>query len=185
MILFVNACIRGKDSTTLELCRHYLAGAEDVQEVDLDALRLDPYTSDLLNYRTPLNEAQAWDDPIYDLAKQIKEADEVVIGAPYWDLSFPSVLKIYIEHCSVGELTFHYTDDGKCEGLCKSKRLVYISSCGGDCFADNHGFTYMQAISNMFGLGECYQVAACGMDVVGADRDAIMADAKRQIDELK
>ena len=44
------------------------------------------------------------------------KADEIVIGAPYWDLSFPAALKVYIEHVSVCDIAFHYTEDAQCEG---------------------------------------------------------------------
>ena len=43
------------------------------------------------------------------------EADEIVIGAPYWDLSFPAALKTYLEHCCVCDVTFHYTQEGRPE----------------------------------------------------------------------
>ena len=42
----------------------------------------------------------------------------------YWDLSFPAALKIYIEHAAVMGVTFHYTEEGRCEGLCLS--LIHI-----------------------------------------------------------
>ena len=50
---------------------------------------------------------------MFDLAKQLISADHVVIGAPYWDLSFPARLKIYLERCSVDKLTFLYDENGK------------------------------------------------------------------------
>ena len=34
------------------------------------------------------------------------------IGAPYWDLSFPAALKIWVEHMYVRNLTFRY-DPGR------------------------------------------------------------------------
>lgn len=35
--LFVNACLRGKESHTLVLCRDYLASKQDIVEIDADA----------------------------------------------------------------------------------------------------------------------------------------------------
>ena len=92
--LFVNACMRGEDSRTLALCREYLQGKEDVVEVDLAALGLKPFDAQMVAYRTEKQKAKAWDDPILDLSHQFAEADEIVIGAPYWDLSFPAALKV-------------------------------------------------------------------------------------------
>lgn len=109
--LFVNACMRGEDSRTLALCREYLQGKEEVVEVDLATLGLKPFDAQMVAYRTEKQKAKAWDDPIFDLSHQFAEADEVVIGAPYWDLSFPAALKVYMEHVSVCDIAFHYTDD--------------------------------------------------------------------------
>lgn len=122
--LFVNACMRGKEeSRTYKLCREYLAGKTDVVEVDLTANELSPFDGAMVSYRVEKQTAGAWDDPIFALSKQFAAADEIVIGAPYWDLSFPSALKAYMEHVSVCDITFHYTEDAQCEGLCKAKTL--------------------------------------------------------------
>ena len=115
-VLFVNACLRGDESRTLTLCREYLEGIEDVKEVNLSELRLEPYYGDSAAYRAQLEAKGLFDDPMFDIGKDFAEADEIVIGAPYWDLSFPAALKIYIEHAAVMGMTFHYTEEGICEG---------------------------------------------------------------------
>ena len=38
---------------------------------------------------------------MFDLASQFQQADEIVIAAPYWDLSFPAILKLYLENIYV------------------------------------------------------------------------------------
>ena len=182
--LFVNACMRSRNSHTLELCQHYLQG-KVYETVDLEQLQLAPFDFTRAAQRARLEKEGAWDDPYFDLAKQLKEADEVLIGAPYWDLSFPAALKTYIEHTSIDGLTFHFTEEGTCEGLCKSKRLVYVSSCGGYLDGANFGFEYLCGIARMFKLGDCYQIAAQGMDVIGNDTEAEMQKAFEQIDQLK
>ena len=42
-VLFVNACLRGDESRTLTLCREYLEGIEDGNEVNLSEMRHEPY----------------------------------------------------------------------------------------------------------------------------------------------
>ena len=126
--LFVNACMRGEASRTLALCREYLERFDDVVEVDVAALDLKPFDADRVAYRTEKQRAGEWDDPIFSLSRQFAEADDIVIGVPYWDLSFPAAFKTYLEHVSVCELTFHYTEDARCEGICKAKRITYITS---------------------------------------------------------
>lgn len=97
-VLFVNACLRGEGSHTLKLCREYLEGVEDVKEVNLAELKLEPYYAGPVAFRAQLEANNRFDDPLFDLAKDFAEADEIVIGAPYWDLSFPAALKVYVEN---------------------------------------------------------------------------------------
>ena len=182
--LFVNACMRGEDSRTLALCREYLQGKEEVVEVDLATLGLKPFDAQMVAYRTEKQKAKAWDDPIFDLSHQFAEADEVVIGAPYWDLSFPAALKVYIEHVSVCDIAFHYTEDAQCEGLCKATRLTYLTTCGGFVEGANFGYEYLCGIAKMFGIPEVRFVAAEGLDIVGIDVDVQMDKARAQMAKL-
>lgn len=184
-VLFVNACLRGDESRTLRLCRAYLEGLPNVHEVDLGQKRLSPLYRGEVKFRAQLELAGVYDDQIFDLSKQFAHADEIVIGAPYWDLSFPAALKVYIEHVSVNDLTFHYTDEGKCEGLCNAKHLTYITTCGGSVKDANMGYDYICGIAKMFGIPETRFVAAENLDVIGADIEAIMADALARVEKLK
>lgn len=182
--LFVNACMRGAQSRTLELCREYLAAKQDVVEVDLSALRLMPFDGAAAGHRYDLQKAGRWDDPVFDLAKQFASADEIVVGAPYWDLSFPAALKTYIEHVSVCDITFHYTEQGQAEGICKAQTLTYITSCGGFVEGANFGYEYLCGIASMFGIPETRFVAAEGLDVVGMNVEDQMNKARSSIAKL-
>ena len=99
----------------------------------------------------------------------VRGSDDIVIGVPYWDLSFPAAFKTYLEHVSVCELTFHYTEDARCEGICKAKRITYITTCGGFVEGANFGYEYIVGIAKMFGIPEVRFVAAEGLDIVGID----------------
>lgn len=184
-VLFVNACLRGEASRTLKLCREYLEGIEDVREVDLATLQLQPFYGDEVTRRAQLETAGDYSDPVFDLAKEFAAADEIVIGAPYWDLSFPSALKVYVEHVSVMDVTFHYTEDGRCEGLSRAKHLTYITTCGGRVAGANLGYEYFAGIANMFGIPEVRFAVAENLDVVGADVQASMDAARKTIAKLK
>ncbi len=184
-VLFVNACLRGERSRTLKLCTEYLEGKEDVEEVNLAKLDLKPFDVNMVDYRVEKQEACAWDDPIFALARQFADADEIVIGAPYWDLSFPAALKVYIEHVSVCELAFHYTEDARCEGLCRAKRMTYITTCGGFVDGANYGYEYMCGIAQMFGIPEVRFIAAEGLDVLGMNVEAQLDLAREKMARLK
>ncbi|MEY8315378.1 NAD(P)H-dependent oxidoreductase [Adlercreutzia muris] len=184
-ILFVNACLRGEQSRTLTLCREYLEGVGDVEEVNLAELRLEPYYGESAAYRAQLEKDGQFDDPMFDLGRQFAAADEIVIGAPYWDLSFPAALKVYIEHVAVMGMVFHYTAEGRCEGLCRAKHLTYITTGGGNVAAANFGYEYLRGIAGMFGIPETRFAAAENLDVVGADIEANLDAARARLAELK
>ncbi len=186
-VLFVNACVRGKDSRTDQLCRDYIsklpAGTE-VTEINLDEACLKPLDKEMLQKRDELLAAKNFDDPMFDYAKQIMEADYVLIGAPYWDLSFPALLKIYLEQCSVTGLTYIYNEMGIPEGQCKAKSLTYITTSGGPIGDFNFGYDYIKGLCLLFGIPKTYFASAEALDVWGNDVTKIMADAKDKITEI-
>ena len=61
-----------------------------------------------------------FDNPVFAYARQFAQADEIIIAAPFWDLSFPAVLKSYLEQINVVGITFRYTPEGIPEGLCRA-----------------------------------------------------------------
>lgn len=103
-------------------------------------------------------------------------ADEIVLAAPYWDFSFPAALKLYIESVTIRGLTFQYTPEGRPVGLCRAKRLVYVTTAGGPIVDQSFGFGYIESLSRLFyGIPSvlCYQ--AENLDIVGADVDGILS----------
>lgn len=174
--LFVNACTRGNASRTYQLAQAYLETAS-YEEVVLADLNLVPYTQAMVEKRLQLQLAQDFSDPLFDLAKQFAEADEIVIAAPYWDLSFPSILKVYVEHITVNQIAFHYTEEGRPEGLCNAQRLVYVMTAGGPGSSQNYGYEYFQGLAHMFGIKDTYCISADMLDVVGMDAQKILVDA--------
>ena len=97
-------------------------------------------------------------------AKQFAEADEIVIAAPFWDLSFPAILKAYIEQITVSGITFECIGGRRC-GLCKAKSLTYVTTSGGPVFAD-FGYEYIKALAKSFyGIGETKAYRAMNLDV--------------------
>lgn len=58
---------------------------------------LHPHTPAGLETRdAPLKQGRL-DDAMFRFSHQFAAADKIVIAAPYWDLSFPAILKTYIE----------------------------------------------------------------------------------------
>ena len=110
-------------------------------------------------------------------ARQFRDADEILVAAPFWDLSFPSILKVYLEHVSVCDITFGYASDGSSVGYCKAKRLLYFSSCGGFVGAEHLGFAYVQAFAEMMGIHDCEAYTLEGMDIDPSKRKDLLEHA--------
>lgn len=183
-ILFVNACVRPK-SRTLDLAKCLLGTiGEKYDEIDVAAGNIAPLDARTLEYREERIRAGDYSDPVFDLAKQFSRAETVVIAAPFWDLSFPAALKIYLENVLVAGLTFTYKK-GKSQGLCKAKRLYYVTTSGGNITAD-FGFSYIKAIAeNFFGITDVRLFCAEGLDVNGSDVIGITESVKEKIRKEK
>ena len=180
MVLFINACVR-KESRTKELAEFLLSKRnEPYEEVDLNAISFPAVDEAFLQRRDRLIEQQVFSDPLFDLARQFADADEIVIAAPFWDLSFPAALKQYLEQINVVGVTFSYTQEGIPAGLCRAKRLTYITTAGGEFFPEKFGAGYVKALAQSFyGIPEFRLVKATGLDLDGADVEAILESAKK------
>ena len=163
-ILFINACIRN-DSRTFVLAKNVMKDMDgEIVEVNLNIENIPPLNRELLEKHEQLISSGNTDDPMLRYAKQFAEADEIVIAAPFWDLSFPSLLKIYIEQITVSGITFKYID-GRPVGLCKAKRLTYITTSGGPIF-DDFGYAYVKTLAQRFyGIEKAKAVRAMNLDV--------------------
>ena len=182
MTLFINACVR-KQSRTKRLAEHLLsAGNESYVELDLNAIEFPIVDEDFLIMRDRLILNEDFNNPVFDLARQFAEAEDIVIAAPFWDLSFPAALKQYIEQINVTGITFSYTPEGVPFGLCKARRLTYITTVGGNYFPEEFGAGYIEALSqNFYGIPEFELIKATGLDIEGADVDEIINTAKKEI----
>ena len=183
-ILFLNGCVR-ENSRTLELANHVLSFLSgEREEVDLYNAKLSPLDAEGLEFRSKASINKDFSDECFKLAKQFAEADTIVIAAPYWDLMFPAVVKLYFESVTVSGLTFVYGENGIPKGLCKAKNLIYVATSGGPII-HNFGFEYVSALAKSFyGINEVKFISAQGLDIKGADADGIMRSAKDSVKDL-
>ena len=106
-----------------------------------------------------------------DLAKRIAAADRIVIAAPFWDMSFPSALKVFFENMSLFGVTFD-NNDKECYGLCKAEKIMYITSRGMNISTGDpleQATPYIKSLSYLWGGGELIVVAAQNMDYSSAE----------------
>ena len=182
MVLFVNACVR-KESRTKNLADHLLSKLkEPYEELYLNSINFPIVDEDFLSRRDRLIADRDFNDPMFDLAKQFAEADNIIIAAPFWDLSFPAVLKQYFEQINVRGITFCYSPEGIPTGLCKAKCLTYVTTVGGNFFPEEYGAGYVKALArSFFGIPEFRLIKATGLDMIGADVNTIIDSVKNEL----
>lgn len=185
MLLYIDGAVR-TNSRTRELA-DYLA---DKKVCEKEYVRLAQENISALDEKTLLIRDEAcrkgdFSNTYFKYAKQFAQADEIILVAPFWDLSFPSLVKTYLENICVTGLTFRYSDNGVPVGMCQAKRVYYVTTAGGTIFNDEFGFGYIKTLAQvMFGIGEVVLIKAENLDIIGSDVNKIMTDAKKEIDEI-
>ena len=184
-ILFINACVR-PESRTRELAQAVLDGLSgQVEEVNLGREHIGILDWEALQKRDALVHSGDFSAPMFRYARQLAGADEIVIAAPYWDLAFPALLKIYFESVMVSGLTFRYTPEGRPESLCRARRLIYVTTAGGPIVPFHFGYDYVEALArNFFGIPDVRCLTAENLDIVGVDPVPILAKAKEEAKAL-
>jgi len=188
-VLYIDCCVRGEQSRTARLAEAFLSALPEdcsVTRLNLMGEGLQPLYGPFFQERERLLGEGALDHPRFRYARQLAEADAVVMAAPFWDLSFPALLKIYIENVSLDGITFRSTADGLA-GLCRGTDLVFLTTRGG--FYDDggpmeEGISYLRGIQQFFGFDRFHAVAANGQDVQGFDGEGALREACKRAEAL-
>ena len=170
-VLFVNCCIRRDMSRTQKLADLFLKqlenkGTYEITELCLMDEGLVNMTEGFFHQRDVLLAKKDFSHPRFRYAHAFAQADKIVIAAPFWDLSFPALLKTYIENLCVEGITFECNEQG-CFGLCKADHLVYVTTRGGfyDGSPMEMGSRYIEAMSDFFGIEKYDCLFAEGLDM--------------------
>ena len=165
LLVAIDACVREGESRTRRIAEpilEALAERYSVVRIDLPSIDLDP-----LNPKT-YSERAAGNVPInyQKIAALIAKARRIVIVAPFLDMSFPAVLKCFIEQVSLFGITFE--DNGTtCVGLCKHPKVLYITTRGMDIKTGSkleQATPYIKALAKLWNLGGLTTIAAQNMD---------------------
>lgn len=137
----------------------------DLYKENIDFLRSD----DLGKLFGPKDE-ESKNNSILKYAYQFADSDKYIIAAPMWNLSFPAILKAYIDYVSVSGITFKYTAEGPV-GLLNNKKAVHIVSRGGgyDNSPYEMGDRYLRTILGFFGIKDIETIAIDNLDVMGVN----------------
>ena len=169
-LLYIDACIRDEESRTRRIAEPIVKALKakyDVQRLVLNDLELEIVRRDLLRKR--LN--GIIDPAVMSWAETVRDADRIVIAAPFWDMSIPAALKNFIELCSILDVTFK-TNDKTCYGNCKAEKLLFITTRGMDIPTGDvreQATSYLKALSWLWGIGPMEVVAAQNMDYAPAE----------------
>lgn len=193
-ILFLDGCARGWEVSRTYALAEYLLDQyrlknpkDDIAEVHLTEEHVCCFNPALLEQREKLLAVGALTDDAFALARQFANADKIVVAAPFWDMSFPALVKAYIENISVRGITFGYDKSGQPVGLCKGQKLLYVTTCGG-CYDeqgdDANVMAYWRSLCRMFGIGQFDSLWVQGLDIVENDAEQIMEQARARAKEI-
>ena len=184
MTLYVNCCAR-KNSRTDALAKFLLGKIDSgFLEINPEKENLRPLSEQTLQKRTELASKGDFSDEMFRYAKIFSQAEKIVVSAPFWDLSFPAALKIFIENIYVIGLVTKFNENGAPVGLCRAKELYYVSTAGGKFCAD-FGFNYIKTLCQKYlGIQEVKLIYAEMLDIAGANVEKIIEETKKKIEKL-
>lgn len=169
-LLYIDACIRNKESRTKRIATPIIEALKERYDVDtlvLNELDLEIVKEELIKKR---NSGEI-DEAVVLWAEMVRDADRIVIAAPFWDMSFPAALKVFFELCSIFDVTFK-SDDKTCFGNCKAEKMLYITTRGMNISTGDEleqATPYLKALSWLWGIGPLQVVAAQNMDYVSEE----------------
>lgn len=166
-LLYIDACIRDEMSRTKRIATPIVEALKqkyEVQTLVINDLDLSIVKKELITKRNN----GVIDPQVMSWAESVRDADRIVIAAPFWDMSFPAALKNFLELCSIFDVTFK-SDEKTCYGNCKAEKMLYITTRGMDISTGDvleQGTPYLKAISWLWGIGPMQVVSAQNMDYI-------------------
>lgn len=191
-VLYVKANARPDGiSRTFRIADSFVAAYRNVHPED-EIITLDLYkekidflpVGNLVDLHRPAEPGKGRDHPVLKYAFQFLEADKYIIAEPLWNLSIPAMLKAYLDYITVTGITFKYTPEGAI-GLCQGKKAVNITARGGAYLegpgsAFEMGDRYLRTLFAFLGIRDFITIAAEGLDIIGADIEAIVGKAIKE-----
>jgi FMN-dependent NADH-azoreductase len=197
-LLHVVASPRAARSRTLTIANAFLQQLQSkhpelqVQTRDLFAADLPPVDGQNMDSKYRLmvgrpidpSHADSWAH-IETLIAEFLEADIYLVSAPMWNFSIPYVLKYYIDAIVQPRYLFAYNEQGVPVGLVHGKKMVCITTRGGDysvgspMSAYDAQESYLRQIFGFVGITDLQCINAQPMDLAPDTRAAALEDATR------
>lgn len=185
-LLHIIATPREKESRTLRVSSVFMKAFKEkypdcaVEELHLYREQLPPLTVKRLDGKYMLLSGkelspelkEAWREIVTHIERFLR-ADYYLISAPMWNFSIPYFLKHYIDIIIQPKYLFRYAEKGV-EGLAKNKKMVVITSRGGDYSgAKERQYDleepYLSRVFGFVGIRDITFINAQPMDAAGAD----------------
>ena len=181
-LLYIDCCISVHEVSRTKLLADTFLSAwraahpqDEIETLDLKNLDLSPLNPNTLVKREAALEEGRTDSAEFALARQFAAADRIVTAAPFWELSFPAQLRLYIEHIAAAGITFGYAPQGQI-GLCRAEKLLFLTTAGGPMEGQNCGSDHWRALCPFFGIPAYHFLGAPMQDVIELDHEAILRD---------
>ena len=179
-LLYIDCCIRRDQSRTRKLAEAFLTAVQARGEYAIERLCLmdenvSHFSEGFFFQREALIQQGNLDHPRFRYAYQFQKADRVVMAAPFWDLSFPALLKVYIENLCVDGITFGCDERG-CFGTCNAEKLLFLTTRGGSYngSVQESGARYLEQLCVFWGIPGFSCIAADGLDLGLEPPDVIL-----------
>ncbi|MGX7826197.1 FMN-dependent NADH-azoreductase [Actinokineospora sp. 24-640] len=194
-LLHISCTPRAGTSNTLRVSSAFLDTVRRQGDVEIDTLDLfdhdlpavagqnieSKYQLMVGNQIDPRH-AESW-GRVEQLIAQFLIADAYLISAPMWNFHVPYALKYYIDAIVQPGYLFKYDEFGAPVGLCHDKRMVCVSTRGGDyspegpMAAYDLQTPYLRTIFGFVGITDIEFVTAQPMDVTPELRESAIATA--------
>lgn len=184
-LLHIIATPRGNESRTLKVSEAFLKKLKEkyptceVDELNLFTSPLAQLTVKRIDGKYTLLSGKELDGELKEAWREIElyikrflSADFYVLSVPMWNFSIPYALKHYIDIIVQPNYLFRYTEKGP-EGFLKDKKMVIITSRGGD-YGEGSPFRpydlqepYLRTIFGFVGIKDITFIHAQPMDALG------------------
>ncbi len=185
-LLHIITTPRDEESRTLQISRDFLRSFTEthvewsVSEMNLFQEELPVLTAQQVSGKYVLLSGRELEGGLKDAWQKIlvqierfRSADAYLISTPMWNFHIPYVLKQYIDVIMQPRYLFRYTEDGP-EGLLKNKKMVVITSRGGEYVSDemkkmDFQEPYLRTVFGFAGIGDMTFINAQPMDAQGPE----------------
>jgi FMN-dependent NADH-azoreductase len=186
-LLHIIASPRGDESRTLQVSEAFLDEITQkypdiaIDELNVMTAELPSLTQEAVAGKYVLLSGNELTERLKDAWKNIVRhierflsADGYLISTPMWNFSIPYPLKQYIDVIVQPKYLFDYTEKGP-EGLVKDKKMIVITSRGGDYSpgspAEQYDFQepYIRTVFGFAGVTDITFINAQPIDAMGPD----------------